>query len=68
MACKLYISTCTYDYTFVALASAVGDDDMGSTSTNTWRNVPLLITTVSAVATNCQSGTLLSCGTNDETT
>ena len=67
MACKLYISTCTYDYTFVALASAVGDDDMGSTSKNIWRNVPLF-TTVLAVATNCQSGTLLSCSTNDEKT
>ena len=33
MACKLH-GTCTYEYTFVALASAVGDDDMGSTSTN----------------------------------
>ena len=66
MACKLH-GTCTYEYTFVALASAVGDDDMGSTSTNISRNVPLF-TTVSAVATNCQSGTLLSCSTNDKTT
>ena len=65
MACKLY-STCTYDYTFVALASAVGNDDMGSTSTNISRNIPLF-TTVPAVATNRQSCTLLSCGTNKTT-
>ena len=49
-----------YECTFVALASAVEDDDMGSTSTNISRNF-VESTVLPAVGINCHSGTLLSC-------
>ena len=57
-----FILWCIYNYehTFVALASAVEDDDMGSTSTNISRNF-FMFTMLPAVAINCQSGTLLTC-------